>query len=187
MADDTDKSIATRMSEGVHSDLITIGNPILRTKSKAVTDHNSVVPLSDRLVQLLREIKGAGLAACQIGSPWSVFIVEVRKTELYPNRPESPLHVMINPLITEYSTSQTTDWEGCFSVPVLMGRVPRANAVFVKYFDANGDEYHEWFEGYIARVIQHEYDHLQGKIYLDRMDSLDSIATVSNFKRFYMA
>lgn len=169
-----------------HPDLVTIGNPILRTKSKVVADIQSVLPLCNRLVELLRKIKGAGLAAPQIGSPLSVMIVEVRKTEVYPDRPESPLYVMINPAITEYSDDQENDWEGCFSIPGLMGLVPRAKSISVKYLDTEGNEHHRQFEGYVARVIQHECDHLEGKVYLEQMESMRSITTVSNFKQFVL-
>jgi peptide deformylase len=185
MVDESSKTISTSKGDGAHPDLITIGNPILRTQAKQVRDIQAIVPLCNRLVELLREIKGAGLAACQIDSSWSVFVVEVRKTELFPNRPESPLYVMINPLITEYSTTKISDWEGCFSVPDMVGQVDRAESVSVKYLDTEGSEHHQWFQGYIARVIQHECDHLAGKVYLDRMESMQSLTTVFNYRQFY--
>lgn len=172
--------------DGDHPDLVTIGNPILRTKAKLVTDFRSVRPIYNRLIQLLRELQGAGLAACQIGSDLRIQIVEVRRTTLYPNRPESPLYVMINPVITEYSAAKTADWEGCFSVPGLMGRVPRSQSVSIKYLDNEGRELHACFEGYLARVMQHECDHLEGKFYLDRMESMESLTTVSNYRQFFL-
>ena len=84
------------------------------------------------MVDRLRELNGAGLAAPQIGASVKVIVVEVRKTDVFPHRPASPLLQMINPVIVEQSDATETGWEGCFSVPGLMGLVPRAEAITVK-------------------------------------------------------
>jgi peptide deformylase len=137
------------------------------------------------MVTLLRELKGAGLAAPQVGWPAAAVVVEVRKTAVFPDRPESPLSVMVNPSIEVSSDVIEEDWEGCFSVPGLMGRVPRHQSVQVTYLDENGGQREQRFSGYVARVVQHELDHLTGTIFLDRMTSMASITTVANWLRFH--
>jgi peptide deformylase len=92
---------------------------------------------------------------------------------------------MVNPQIESASDEIEEDWEGCFSVPGLMGRVPRHRSVHVTYLDDNGERREERFSGYVARVVQHELDHLAGTLFLDRMPSMTSITTVANWLRFH--
>lgn len=170
-----------------HPELVTIGTPMLKHPTKRVEDPAGAAELCDRLVLLLKEINGAGLAANQIGVQLRVMVFEVRKTELHPDRPESPLYMMINPDIIEQSADQEDGWEGCFSVPGYMGLVPRSRRLTCRYNTSDGAEHVEVFEGYIARVIQHECDHLDGKIYLDRMQSMLDLSTQANYKHFVQA
>lgn len=179
------KSDRQWMSGGAHPDIVTVGDPLLRKQSEAVKDIDQAKLLGERMVSLLRELKGAGLAAPQIGVSDRIVVVEVRKTDLFPDRPESPLYVMINPTIVETPGDVEEGWEGCFSVPGLMGQVPRHKSIIVRYTTPDGSEHQEIFSNYIARVIQHEYDHLEGRIFLDRMRSMSSLTTVANYKRFH--
>jgi peptide deformylase len=168
----------------IHPDIVTIGDPRLRTPCLPVEDLEAVQPHCQKMVNLLRELKGAGLAAPQIGLRERIIVVEVRKTELFPERPESPLYVMINPEILETSTKLVEGWEGCFSVPEMVGKVSRPNYARVRYTTETGLEKVEDFEGYLARVIQHEYDHLDGQLYLDKLKSWQDLSTVSNYKTY---
>lgn len=165
-------------------DILTVGDPKLKQRAKPVGDIKHVRSLCERMVNRLRELNGAGLAAPQIGEPLRIIVVEVRKTDIFPDRPESLLYVMINPWIIETSNDKEDGWEGCFSVPGLMGVVPRHKTIRVQYVTPDGVEHDETFEGYLARVMQHEYDHLDGIEFLDRMESMESISTVENWKRF---
>lgn len=162
----------------------TIGDPLLKRKAQSVTSVVEVADLCEAMVNRLRELNGAGLAAPQIGFSLRIIIVEVRKTDLFPDRPESPLYVMINPTLGEIASEKLEDWEGCFSVPGLVGVVPRAKSVRVRYTSLDGASHDEVFTGYIARVIQHEYDHLEGKEFLSRMTSMETISTVENWRKF---
>lgn len=90
---------------------------------------------------------------------------------------------MVNPVITGRSEAEVTDWEGCFSV--LMGLVPRAKHVTVAYTTPEGRQVTEDYEGYAARVVQHEVDHLDGTEFLDRMPSMKSVTTVQNYLAFH--
>jgi peptide deformylase len=178
-------SDASWKAGGAHPDIVTVGDPALRTPVEPINDPAAVRVRLDEMVALVRELKGAGLAAPQVGWPAAAVVVEVRKTAVFPDRPESPLYVMVNPSVESASDEIEEDWEGCFSVPGLMGRVPRHQSVQVTYLDQNGERHEQRFTGYVARVVQHELDHLAGIIFLDRMTSLASITTVANWLRFH--
>lgn len=173
------------MSGVVGDDVVTIGDPRLKAETQAIGDVQAVADLLTRMVDRLRELNGAGLAAPQIGASVKVVVVEVRKTDVFPDRPASPLIRMINPVIVEQSGTTETGWEGCFSVPGLMGFVPRAEAIIVEYTSADGKDVTERYSGYVARVIQHEIDHLDGIEFVDRMTSMQSLTTVTNYLEFH--
>ncbi len=170
----------------VHPELVTIGTPMLREPTKRIEDFAAAGALCERLVFLLGEINGAGLAANQIGVWQRAMVFQVRKTELHPNRPETPLYIMINPDILEMSEETIDGWEGCFSVPGYMGLVSRAARLTCRWNSADGAEHIEKFEGWAARVIQHECDHLDGKVYVDRMTSMLNFSTQPNYKEFQL-
>ena len=172
------------MCENIENiNIITVGNPILRQPAGYAENIGQVKPICDRMVEILRELKGAGLAAPQIGESIRIIVVEVRKNELFHDRPESPLYVMINPEVTHISDDKEEGWESCFSVPGLIGMVPRFKRIRVNYISTDGTQHNQAFDVYLARVIQHECDHLDGIIYLDRMGSMQSISTIDNWKR----
>jgi peptide deformylase len=165
--------------------IVTIGDPCLKRPTASVEDTQEVLQLLGAMVDRLRGLNGAGLAAPQIGAAVRVIVVEVRRTDVFPDRPETPLLQMVNPAITEGSGAELVDWEGCFSVPGLMGQVPRAERVTVTYTTPAGRQLTEEYEGYAARVIQHEVDHLDGIEFLDRMPSMETITTVQNYLAYH--
>jgi len=170
--------------EEYYDNLVHVGDPIMRRSCVKVTDFAEATERVDLLTKVVRGIQGAGLAANQYGLDTQVAVAEVRKTELFPDRPEHPLVVLINPEIIFYSDELEWDWEGCFSVPGYLGYVPRSSKIVVRNHNTAGKMSEETYEGYIARVIQHEFDHLQGKVYLDRMPSMDKFVTRKNYQRF---
>jgi len=170
---------------GIHPELITIGDPALRRPCARLDDLDEARRLCERLTRLLRQINGAGLAAPQIGVSARAFVVEVRRTEMFPDRPESPLLSVINPTLLSISSETDEDWEGCFRVPGYIGRVARATSLSLAYQDLEGVEQVQECSGYLARVIQHEYDHLEGMVYLQRMAGRDTLTTAQNFLRFH--
>jgi peptide deformylase len=161
-----------------------IGSPIIRAHSRRVATAAQGAPICEKLISCLRELKGAGLAAPQIGLPYRVFVAEVRKTEMFPHREESPLYTMINPEFEILSTTELMDYEGCFSVPGYVGLVPRYEKLKATWTEPDGSEKEEIFEGYIARVLQHEMDHLNGMVYLDRMTDMRELCTRENYMRW---
>ncbi len=182
---DARKSDGSWLAGGARPEVVTVGDPLLRAPVERIDDVEAIADRVDAMVALLREMRGAGLAAPQVGWSAAAAVVEVRKTEAFPDRPVSPLFALLNPEIVEAADNDLIgDWEGCFSVPGLMGRVPRASWVTVRYTDRDGHDRIETFEGYVARVVQHELDHLEGKIFLDRMVSMASLSTIANWQLF---
>ncbi len=173
------------MSGVAGDDVVTIGDPRLKAETQAIDHVHDAAELLARMVDRLRELNGAGLAAPQIGASVKVIVVEVRKTDVFPDRPTSPLLQMINPVIVEQSGMTEINWEGCFSVPGFMGLVPRAETITVEYTSVDGMDLTEQYSGYVARVIQHEIDHLNGVEFVDRMMSMESLTTVANYLEFH--
>ena len=173
------------MSGGAGEGIVTIGDPRLKAPTAPVADPAEAGDLLATMVAGLRSLNGAGLAAPQIGASVTVVVVEVRRTDVFPDRPECPLLQMINPVIVARSGSVLVDWEGCFSVPGLMGLVPRAETITVEYRNPTGDLVVGEYSGYVARVIQHEVDHLDGVEFVDRMRDMRSLTTVQNYLEFH--
>lgn len=179
------KSDRAWISGSAGDDVVTIGDPRLKAETQAIGDVHDAADLIARMVDRLRELNGAGLAAPQIGASVKVVVVEVRKTDVFPDRPTSPLLQMINPVIVEQSGTINIGWEGCFSVPGFMGLVPRAETITVEYITSDGVDVTAQYSGYVARVIQHEIDHLNGVEFVDRMTSMESLTTVTNYLEFH--
>jgi peptide deformylase len=160
--------------------ILTLGDPRLKAPTAAVGPADAGDLLAT-LVTRLRELNGAGLAAPQIGVSVRAAIVEVRKTDVFPDRPETGLIQLLDPAVVERSDETTLDWEGCFSVPGYLGLAPRAERITVRHTTDAGETITREFTGYTARVVQHEIDHLDGLVYLDRMSDLTSLTTAQNY------
>src|SRR5277367_2372042 len=175
---------AARPASEFFNQLVHIGNPLLRRVMQPVTDYAQAKEYADLLLRAVREIVGAGLAANQLGIDLQLAVAEVRKTDLFPNRPESGLVTLVNPEIVSYGAEYEDDWEGCFSVPNYVGLVPRSKKIRVNMETLDGESITVDFEGYLARVIQHEIDHLHGKVYIDRMLSTKNFFTRENYRKY---
>ena len=146
--------------------IMVLGNPVLRTKAKKVSRFDdSIQKLVEDMIDTMREAPGVGLAAPQIGVPLQVAVVETEKDQV---------HVLINPEIVKREDEWEPD-EGCLSVPGYWAKVRRAARVTVKARDAKGKEIRLSGEGLFGQALQHEIDHLQGMLYIDRLDSLDEL------------
>lgn len=172
--------IAGLAGEGI----VTLGDPRLKAPTAKFENVAEASDLLKTMVDRLRSLSGAGLAAPQIGASVRAAVVEVRKTDVFPDRPECPLIQMINPAVSTRSGAIVEDWEGCFSVPGMMGLVPRSDEITVEYLSPDGQRRAEEYRGYVARVIQHEIDHLDGIEFVDRMTSMRSLCTVQNYLQF---
>jgi len=167
-----------------------LGHPILRQVSEPVSPEAIRSPeiqrLLDDMLETMEDHDGAGLAAPQVHVSKRVVIYGVRQNPRYPDAEEIPLTVLINPKITPVGQEQEEDWEGCLSVPDLRGQVPRWTRIRVEAYGRDGKPLVFTAEGFHARVVQHECDHLDGKVYLDRMRSMATLSFLPEFHRYWM-
>ncbi len=165
-----------------------LGHPILRQVAATVAPSEVRRPetqrLIDDMIETMIEYDGAGLAAPQVHVSKQIAVYAVESNPRYPEAPSIPLTVLINPRITPLGEEQEEDWEGCLSVPDLRGKVPRFVRIRVEAIDRHGKAFEFTATGFHARVIQHETDHLFGKVYLDRMRSLESLSFLREFLRY---
>lgn len=150
-----------------------IGNPVLRSPAKPVSDiHDPTLQkLIDDLISTTLESNGVGIAAPQVSKDLQLFIVASRPNLRYLHAPKMDPTPMINPQILYYSEETATGWEGCLSVPGMRGLVTRSKEIEILYTDRYGRQHQQVFTDFVARIIQHEYDHITGKVFLDRVES----------------
>jgi len=148
--------------------ILKMGDPRLLRVAQPVTafDTDALHTLVRDLLETMESVNGAGLAAPQIGVGLQVVIFgSDQRNPRYPDRPLVPRTTLVNPVITPLGDAQEEDWEGCLSVPGLRGVVPRFSRIRYTGFDPFGDPIDRVAEGFHARVVQHECDHLVGKLY----------------------
>ncbi|MBM4263364.1 MAG: peptide deformylase [Deltaproteobacteria bacterium] len=167
-----------------------LGHPVLRTVTKNLTAKEIQSPAMqkfiDDMVETMKEYDGVGLAADQVHESKQVCVLEVADNPRYPNKSKVPLTVLINPKITPIGEETEEDWEGCLSIPDLRGRVPRHKSIHVQALDRNGKSVDFVAHDFHARVIQHEYDHLNGRVYLDRMNDFSTLTFLQEFGRYWL-
>jgi peptide deformylase len=173
-----------------------LGEPVLRRQARPLTADEIGSPEVQRLVsdmiETMRDVDGAGLAAPQIYESVQVVVIELKDNPRYPNVPSIPLTVLINPRVTplveiESGVIAAHDaiqvYEGCLSVTGLRGMVRRPRKVRVDALDINGNLIELIWEGFLAAVVQHEVDHLHGILYVDRVDSR-TLTFLREFERY---
>ena len=167
-----------------------LGNPILRQKAALVdlellnSQDSKIQILIDDMIETMRKEDGVGLAAPQIFQSLRLVVIECSLNERYSEATNIPLTILINPLIKFYGEDTVLGWEGCLSLKDLRGLVPRASKIIVEYFDRKGEPVTVNAEGFLAVVLQHEIDHLDGKVFLDRMTDLSQLAYVEEFEKY---
>jgi peptide deformylase len=162
-----------------------LGNPILRKIAQSVSKVTDVETqtLIDSLMATAAVANGVGIAAPQASQSFRLFIVASRPNMRYPNAPLMEPTAMINPKIVSYSEKMVKGWEGCLSVPGIRGLVPRYQAIDVEYSDRNGTLQRQQLSDFVARIFQHELDHLDGIIFLDRLESNRDLFTEQEYQR----
>ncbi len=167
-----------------------LGHPVLRGVAKDLARKEITTPetqrLIDNMVETMKEYDGVGLAAVQVHIPSQIAVLEVADNPRYPQKPEVPLSVLINPKIEPLSEEMEEDWEGCLSIIEMRGKVPRYKEIKVVGFNREGKALDFVACGFHARVVQHEWDHLQGKVFLDRMKDLTSLTYLPEFARYWI-
>ncbi len=150
-----------------------MGNPVLRQVAAPVTRFDrSLRELIADMDDTMRALSGAGIAAPQIGVSLRVVIFEVRENPRYPQVAPVPYTMLINPVLTPLGDEQEEGWEGCLSVPGMRGLVPRFKRLRYQGFGVDGEPLDRTVEGFHARVVQHEVDHLDGILYPQRIADL---------------
>ncbi|HSK80404.1 MAG TPA: peptide deformylase [Thermoanaerobaculia bacterium] len=166
--------------------IVRLGHPSLRTPARPVAPGQiasaEIQTLIDDMIDTMREARGVGLAAPQVASEAQIFVYEAASP---PDRIDAiPLQVVVNPMISPHSRELVYDWEGCLSIPDLRGLVPRHGEVRVQGLDREGKPVDYIVTGFEARIVQHEYDHLNAVIFLDRMRDLRSLAYTAEWESF---
>ncbi len=170
--------------------ILRLGHPVLRERAQPVAEAAFgsawLGQLVEDLTDTMRDADGLGIAAPQIGESWRVAVLEVPAgNPRYPDAPAYPFGVYVNPEIEVLDPTLQSYWEGCLSVPGLRGRVERPRRVRVRYRDADGNRHELEAEGFPATVFQHEFDHLDGMLYVDRLADTRAFAFLDEFSRFH--
>ena len=161
-----------------------MGHPVLRKRTEPLDPAEIGTPRIQRLIddmfETMHDSQGIGLAGPQVHESIRLFVAGVDD----PDGGMSPV-VVINPEITPIGSAMEEDWEGCLSIPDIRGRVPRAAKIRVRALDRDGRPLALTADGFPARVIQHEVDHLDGVLFFDRMSSFESITFLEEYSRYW--
>ena len=166
--------------------IVRMGNPVLRPPAAPVPPEvlaeAATQQCIDDMIETMHEADGVGLAAPQIGLDWQLFVYQAEDDD--DPAGGVPLCVVVNPMVEPLQGEQVFDWEGCLSIPDLRGLVPRHSAVRLHGLDREGRPMERVVEGFEARIVQHEFDHLNGVLFLDRMRDLQSLAFLDEWHEF---
>ncbi len=167
-----------------------LGHPVLRRRAEPLTPETLALPetqrLIDDMIETMREYDGAGLAGNQVHALQRIAVIEVQANPRYPDAPHIPLMVVVNPVVTPLTDETEDGWEGCLSVPDMRGVVPRFTAVRLECLDRSGARVDLVAKDFFARVIQHEADHLDGIVYVDRMRDLSTLSYMAEWQRHWL-
>jgi len=165
-----------------------IGHPILRSSARNISREEllsaKTQQLIDDLIETMRDANGAGLAATQIYEPLSICAIEVGNNPRYPYKPRIPLTILINPVLTPLSDVTFENFEGCLSVPNIRGRAIRFAELRVQAWDREGKSLDFEVRGLSAGTYQHEVDHLQGTLFVDRVIDTRTLCTWEHFEKY---
>lgn len=171
-----------------HNEIAQLGHPILRGKAESVTDIKSteIQSIIEKMMRCVEQAGGVGIAAPQMYINQRIFIMCSKPNVRYPDAPLMQPKAIINPEILSTGSKKLTDWEGCLSVPAIRGLVPRFETIHVKYWDANAQQHEEELTGFLARIFQHELDHLDGLTFIDRMNSRQDLISETEWRRQFL-
>ncbi len=171
--------------------IATIGHPVLRQKARPLTRDELLRPETQRfiddLVETMVDANGAGIAANQVYEPIRICTIWVKDNPRYPYKPNVPLTVLVNPEIESLTEETFVNYEGCLSVPNLRGEVKRVTHIRVRALDREGNVVDREVKGLTAGTFQHEVDHLDGALFVDRVFDTKSLCTWQEFERYHLA
>jgi peptide deformylase len=170
-------------------EIVNVGDPVLRERAREVTPEElasaPVQALIDDMIDTMRAAGGAGLAANQVGELLRIAVIEVDNNPRYPYKPPIPLTVVVNPVLEPVGDETVAINEGCLSVPDLRGTLDRHVTVRARFTDRDGGEHDELRRGLTAGTFQHEVDHLDGILFLDRVTDPTTFTTWEQFERHH--
>jgi peptide deformylase len=166
--------------------ITSLGHPILRQRARAIANFTDpyLESLIEDLLLTAEKFHGVGIAAPQVAQSVRLFIVASRPTPRYPEAPVMTPTPLLNPRLLAHSEEVVKGWEGCLSVQGLRGLVPRYREVEVEYWNPQGEQKRQVFQDFIARIFQHELDHLDGKVFLERLESPADLYTEAHYQAF---
>lgn len=167
-----------------------LGHPGIRSGAAPVAKEDLCAPETqkfiDDMVETMRDAMGVGIAAPQVHVSKQIIAIEVSpQNPRYPNQAQIPLTIVVNPTIVEHGEETENGWEGCLSVPDLRGLVPRWIRVKVHGLDRQGRPVRFAAVGFLARVFQHEIDHLNGQVFLDRLPDLQTLTHLREYEKYW--
>lgn len=170
-------------------DIIELGDPVLRQNAAPIDCQDPQLKnLISDMMETMIAAQGVGIAAPQIGVPQQLFIVSSKPNARYPHAPYMEPTVVINPVLEWGSNEKVKDWEGCLSIPGLRALVPRHRKIKVRYTDGETlKEVSTEYTDFIARVWQHEFDHIKGIVFPDRVESSKDYITDKEYKKLIAA
>jgi peptide deformylase len=162
-----------------------LGHPVLRGVALSIADpcDPAIQSVIDDMLATVADASGVGIAAPQVYEPLSLFIIASRPNQRYPQAPEMEPTALINPEIIWTSDETEKGWEGCLSIPGLRGLVPRHQRIGVRYLTRQGELREEEYADFPARVFQHEFDHIRGRLFIDRVASTLDLVTEKEYLR----
>jgi peptide deformylase len=166
-------------------EIIELGDPILRQPATTIDNiqDDRIQTLIDNLLATVKQANGVGIAAPQVAQSLQLMIVASRPNPRYPTAPEMEPTPIINPRILAHSTEVVKGWEGCLSIPGIRGMVPRYQAIEIEYVDRTGKLQNMEMTDFVARIFQHEFDHFNGVVFLDRVESTQDLITEKAYQQ----
>jgi peptide deformylase len=167
-----------------------LGHPVLRQIAEPVPRSEITRPetqrLIDDMIETMHEYIGVGLAAPQVHVSRQIAVLESESHPRHRDMPSIPLMVIVNPVLTPISDETAIDWEGCLSIPEFRGVTPRYTAMRLEAYGRKGERIELVAKDFFARVLQHETDHLNGKVYMDRMTDLTTLSHLHEWSRYWL-
>lgn len=175
----------TKKTKPVLLQVAQLGHNVIRKKAHSIDDVQSekLQSLIDNMIATCKEAEGVGIAAPQVYESLRLFIIASYPNLRYPKAPKMKPLAVINPRIIATSKNKTKDWEGCLSIPGIRGPVPRYTTITVEYTTRDGIVVKKTFKDFVARIFQHEYDHIEGNVCLDRIESIKELITEKEYQK----
>ncbi len=166
-------------------EIFELGHPILRQIAQPILNiqDQELQTLIDDLLLTVNQANGVGIAAPQVARSCQLMIVASRPNPRYPTAPEMEPTAILNPRILSHSSEMAIGWEGCLSIPGIRGKVPRYQAIEVEYLDRAGTLQKIEMTDFVARIFQHEFDHLNGLVFLDRVETIQTLVTEKEYQK----